>query len=257
MHLTHWDYLLWVSGGVGYLALAAVLVIKRRYQAFPWFSSLLAAEILESVTLTTACSPHHPLRYFYTYWAGEILNAVLVAAVIFEVARKFSREAGLSEPSLLRDLRIITWTLPTLTSIAVVFFRFLPDLHHELANLAFKIDTVCAIMMLGLLGTVSLSMYFYGFRFMVHAAAVGYGLLFYAIGRVLVFAAALNTADADLWLEFERWLKPLYILILFIWCVIFWFEEPKQRFSGEIERILSLNKMTPPANQPVQPCSRA
>ena len=250
MRLSQWDYGLWLTGVAAYLILAAVLVIKKRYRTFPWFSSLLAAEILQSLILSTVCSPRYPLRYFYAYWAGEALNAVLLAAVIFEVARKFSREAGAIEPALLRDLRIISWTLPILTSTAVLFFRFLPDLHHELANLAFKIDTVCAIMMLGLVGTVSLSMYFYGVRFRVHAAAIAYGLLFYAIGRVLVFVAALNTADVYLWLEFERWLKPLYILMLLIWCVVFWFEEPKRKFSREVEWILAQSKMAS-ARQPV------
>jgi len=239
MHLTQWDYILWISGGVGYLLLAAVLIFKKRYRAFPWFSALLIAEILQSVILTTVCSPHHTLRYFYAYWVGEMLNAVLLAAVIFEVARKFSRDVGLTESGLLRDLRIIAWVVPTLASIAVIFFRFLPDLHHELANLAFKIDTVCAIMMLGLVGTVSLSMYFYGVRFKVHGAAITYGLLIYAIGRVLVFLAALNTADVYLWLEFERWLKPVYILTLFVWCITFWFDDPERKLSGEVEKILS------------------
>jgi hypothetical protein len=239
MHLTQWDYVLWISGCVGYLFLAAVLVIKKRYQTFPWFSGLLAAEILQSVILTTVCSPHHVLRYFYAYWAGEILNAVLLAAVIFEVARKFSRDVGISEPALLRDLRIIAWVVPALISVAVIFFRFLPDLHHELANLAFKIDAVCAFMMFGLVGTVSASMYFYGVRFKVHGAAIAYGLLLYAIGRVLVFVAALNTADVYLWLEFERWLKPVYVLTLFVWCVTFWFEDPERKLSGDVEKILS------------------
>ncbi|HTD57246.1 MAG TPA: hypothetical protein VK670_17780 [Silvibacterium sp.] len=251
MRLTQWDYVLWISGVAGYLILAAVLLIKKRYRTFPWFSALLATEILQSLVLSTVCSPRYPLRYFYAYWAGEVLNAVLLAAVIFEVARQFSREAGTDEPSLLRDLRIIAWTLPALTSMAILFFRFLPDLHHELANLAFKIDTVCAIMMLGLVGTVSLSMYFYGVRFRVHAAAIGYGLLLYAVGRVLVFVAALNTADASLWSAFERWLKPLYILTLFLWSGIFWLEEPKRKFSREVEWILAQGKMSSAEKRPV------
>ena len=250
MQITHWDIVLWISGVLGYLLLAAVLIVKKRYRTFPWFSTLLAAEIMQSLLLSTVCSPRHALRYFYTYWAGEILNAVLLAAVIFEVARKFSRDVGMTEPTLVSDLRIVSWVVPALTSIAVIFFRFLPDLHHELANLAFKIDTVCAIMMLGLVGTVSFSMYFYGVRFKVHGAAIAYGMLFYAIGRVLVFVAALNTANVNLWLECERWLKPVYILTLFVWCVMFWFDEPTRKLSGDVEIMLSrLNHATPAAQE--------
>ena len=93
-------------------------------------------------------------------------------------------------------------------------------------------------MMLGLVGSVSLSMYFHGVCFKAHGAAITYGLLLYAIGRVLVFVAALNTADVYLWLEFERCLKPVYILTLFVGCVIFGFDDPERKLSGEVERIL-------------------
>jgi hypothetical protein len=251
MHLTGWDIALWITGDAGYLLLAVVLLVKKRYKTFPWFSLLLASEIVQSVILATVCSPSHHLRYFYAYWAGEILNAILLAAVIFEVARKFSRDVGITEPSLLRDLRIIAWTVPTLASVAIVFFRFLPDLHFELANLAFKIDTVCALMMLGLVGTTSASMYFYGVRFRVHAAAITYGLLLYSIGRILVFAAALNTANVFLWQDLERWLKPVYVLTLFTWCAVFWLEEPQKKLAGDVEELLSKLDAIHPVMRPV------
>src|ERR1700756_2635845 len=62
------DYLLWINGGIGYIALAAVLVIKKRYRTFPWFSALLASDMLQTLLLTTVCATQHALRYFYTYW---------------------------------------------------------------------------------------------------------------------------------------------------------------------------------------------
>jgi hypothetical protein len=248
MHLTHWDILLWILGDLGYLTLAAVLIAKKRYRKFPWFSALLASEIIQTILLMTVCAPHYQWRYFYCYWAGEVVNAILLIAVIFEVARLFSRTLSMPESAIVRDVRMIGWTIPAIVAFAVLFLKILPDLHHELANLAFKIDTICAVLMISLVGTVSMSMYFYGLRARVHAAAITYGMLVYSIGRVLVFAAVLNTADSHLWIELERCLKPVYIVALFVWSAVLWRDEPERKLSGEMQRFVEIMNRIPAAS---------
>ena len=211
--------------------------MKHRLRA-PVLALLPLIASATPLLLLTICAPRYEARYFYTYWAGEVVNAILLIAVIFEITRVFGRALYTKTAGIEREVGMIVWTIPAMVAFAVLFLKILPDLHHELANLAFKIDTVCAVLMISLVGTVSLSMYFYGLRARVHAAAITYGLLVYSIGRVLVFSAVLNTADSLLWIYLERCLKPVYIISLFVWSVVLWFEEPERKLSREMHSFL-------------------
>lgn len=239
MHLTHWDIAVWIGGGLGYIALAVVFLIKKRYRTFPWFSTLLASQMTQSIILASMSSPHHYELYFYTYWFGEVVNAVILIAVTLELAKSFSQTIDIFDPQFFRNIQILAWVVPIASAVGVLCLKLLPDLHHELANLAFKIDTVCGFLMMGLVGSISLAMYFYGMRCRVHVAALTYGLFVYAVGRMLVFAVALNVQDVYLWRDLERWLKPTYVVIQFIWCLVLWVEEPQRKLTGLIGDFLS------------------
>ena len=79
-----WDYVLWVTGFALNLGLLCVLLHKRRFQKFPWFTLLIAQDAVQTIVLF--CVQKYPTINFYSYWSFEALDALLRLLVLYEVA---------------------------------------------------------------------------------------------------------------------------------------------------------------------------
>ena len=51
MNMGAWDYLLWLTGFTLNLGLLCVLLHKRRFQKFPWFTLLIAQDAVQTIVL--------------------------------------------------------------------------------------------------------------------------------------------------------------------------------------------------------------
>ncbi|MDQ1453947.1 MAG: hypothetical protein QOK38_3813, partial [Acidobacteriaceae bacterium] len=51
MNMGTWDYLLWLTGFALNLGLLCVLLQKRRFQKFPWFTLLIAQDAVQTIVL--------------------------------------------------------------------------------------------------------------------------------------------------------------------------------------------------------------
>ncbi len=94
MNMGSWDYLLWLTGFALNLGLLCVLLHKRRFQKFPWFTLLIAQDAVQTIVLF--CVHKYPAINFYTYWSFEALDALLRLLVLYEVARLLLAQCGMS-----------------------------------------------------------------------------------------------------------------------------------------------------------------
>ena len=232
MELNHWDIILWISGYVGNICLMAVLCVKKRYKAFPWFTLFLANELVQDPLLALLARYGAAKHYFYTYWFLDVLDSLLLLLVIFELARAVTQV--IDEFKNMFRSHDLFWLAAALLITGISCWTLAPELPNPIVTLALKAATMTSITMCGLTVYVFLAAFFYGVRFRVHAVAITYGLTAYALTRMLVYVAVLNTGSADAWELLSRWSKPLYILMLFGWSLMLWLEEPDRKLSPEM-----------------------
>lgn len=236
MELNHWDIILWISGYVGNICLMAVLCAKKRYKTFPWFTLFLANELVQDPLLALLAHYGSTKHYFYAYWSLDLLDSLLLLIVIFELCRTVTRVID-ENKNIFRSHDLI-WLALALLITGISCWALAPELQNPIVTLAFKAATMTSITMCGLTVYVFLAAFFYGVRFRVHSVAITYGLTAYALTRMLVYVAVLNTGSAEAWELLSRWSKPLYILMLFGWSLMLWLEEPKRKFSPEMQALL-------------------
>lgn len=237
MNLTPLDLVLWISGYAGYICLLAALCLKKKYVLFPWFTALVAEEMLTDGLLALICryGTHH--QYFVAYWTFDIVDSVLTVAVVYEVLKHLIRFVLIKN---LIDLRELRWfSLAMLVLSGILCWKFSPHLAKPLANIALRIDAFSSMLLLGLTGVVFLTVFFYGVRFSVHASVIAYGLSFYALGRVPRFASVFAFGGADFWATLDTCATAAYVMVLFVWAIVFWREEPQRKLTHEMNTLLS------------------
>src|SRR3954469_12882259 len=232
MELNHWDIILWVSGYVGNVCLMAVLCAKKRYKAFPWFTLFLANELVQDPLLALLVRYGSAKHYFYAYWWLDVLDSLLLLIVIFELSRTVTRVIDKNK-NVFRPHDMF-WLAAAVLITAISCWALAPSLPKPIVTLAFKAATITSITMCGLTVYAFLATFLYGVRFRVHAVAISYGLTAYALIRMLVYVAVLNTGSAEPWDLMSRWSTPLYVLMLFGWSLMLWLEEPKRKISSEM-----------------------
>jgi hypothetical protein len=232
MSLTSWDAWCWMIGVLGFIVLTFVLIYKKRYKVFPWFTGLLIFEIIQTGILFFVHHSGWSGLYFGVYWIGEIIEVVIRVGVMFELARITARHLGDKER---RQVRPLLWTLVIAFSVCVwVIFR-----EHGLADpvvtFAVKVS-ICTSVLAGFLALAfALITAFDGIRVRVYSQAVTYGLVIYFSGK-LIAELALLLHEHGWWVAVQNGLKPVYILCLFIWAGVFWFEEPRQVLNDEMDK---------------------
>jgi hypothetical protein len=91
MRLTSLDFLLWAAGFVAQLALLFVLWYRRRARAFPYFTALIALNVIRTTVLYFVLHHGTKAHYAYSYWSAAILDVILQLCVVYEVASRVFR----------------------------------------------------------------------------------------------------------------------------------------------------------------------
>jgi hypothetical protein len=94
MHLTGLDFFFWAAGLPANLALLFVLWYRRRAQSFPFFTALIALNVVRTIVLYFVLTYESKQSYFYSYWSLVTLDTVLEICVVYEVARLVFRPLG-------------------------------------------------------------------------------------------------------------------------------------------------------------------
>ena len=228
-----WDNVLWLTGFALNLGLFCVLLHKRRYQKFPWFTLLIAQDALQTIVLFGV--HRYPRINFYTYWGFEAFDALLRLMVLYEVARLLLAQCGMSISGVARRY----WSvIVVLVGVLLAFTWLTPSSPHLPVMLALRIGQMSSICVGGVTSLLILITFFFGLRFRIHAQAVLYGLALYMFGKLWVHTLLLLMGDLQHWSALEVSLKPVYHMTLLIWIACLWFEEPEVRPTPEMQRLM-------------------
>jgi hypothetical protein len=228
-----WDNVLWLTGFALNLGLLCVLLRKRRFQKFPWFTLLIAQDALQTIVLFGV--HRYPRINFYTYWGFEALDALLRMLVLYEVARLLLAQCGMSISGVARRY----WSvIVVLVGVLLAFTWLTPSSPRLPVMLALRIGQMSSICVGGVTSLLILVTFFFGLRFRIHAQAVLYGLALYMFGKLWVHTLLLLMGDLQHWSALEVSLKPVYHMTLLIWIACLWFEEPEVRPTPEMQRLM-------------------
>jgi hypothetical protein len=233
MHVGAWDFVLWLTGFGLNLGLLGVLLHKRRFRKFPWFTLLIAQDAVQTIVLF--CVHKYPTINFYTYWGFEALDAVLRLLVLYEVAHVLLAQCEMSIAGVVRRY----WSFFVVLIGALVTVAWLsPSSPHLPIKVALRIGEMSSICVGGLTSVLILATFFFGLRFRIHAQAVLYGLALYMFGKVWVQTLLLLMGNLQQWSALEVSLKPVYHMTLLIWIACLWFEEPEVKLTPELRRAM-------------------
>jgi hypothetical protein len=237
------DYLLWLTGFTLNLGLLCVLLHKRRFQKFPWFTLLIAQDAVQTIVLFFVHK--YPAINFYTYWGFEALDALLHLLVLYEVAHLLLAQCGMNLAGVARRY----WSFIVVLIGALVTFTWItPSSPYLTIKVALRIGQMSSICVGGITSLLILVTFFFGLRFRIHAQAVLYGLALYMFGKLWIHTLLLLLGDLQQWSALEVSLKPVYHMTLLIWIACLWFEEPEVRLTPEMQRLLRAEPLS--ASQP-------
>jgi hypothetical protein len=94
MHLTGLDLFFWAASFLGHLVLLFVLWKRHRAKLFPFFTILIATNILRTIALYMVLHYGTKDSYFYTYWSLAVLDTVLQLCIAYEMASHVFRPMG-------------------------------------------------------------------------------------------------------------------------------------------------------------------
>jgi hypothetical protein len=235
MHMGSWDYVLWVTGFALNLGLLCVLLHKRRFQKFPWFTLLIAQDAVQTIVLF--CVHKYPTINFYSYWSFEALDALLRLLVLYEVAHVLLAQCEMSVAGLVRRY----WSfLIVLVGVLATVAWLSPSSPYLPIQVALRIGQMSSICVGGVTALLILATFFFGLRFRIHAQAVLYGLALYMFGRMWMHTLLLLMGNLQQWAALEVSLKPVYHMTLVIWIACLWFEEPEVTLTPEMQRAMRL-----------------
>jgi hypothetical protein len=240
MNLGTWDYALWLAGFALNLGLLCVLLHKRRFQKFPWFTLLIAQDAAQTIVLFWVHK--YPAINFYAYWSFEAVDALLRLMVLYEVARVLLAQCGLTVSGLIRHY----WSFfVVLVAALVAFAWFTPSSPYLPIKVALRIGQMSSVCVGGLTSLLIVATFFFGLRFRIHAQAVLYGLALYMFGKLWVQTLLLLMGDLQQWSALEVSLKPVYHMTLLIWIACLWFEEPEVKSAPEAQRMMGPEAASP------------
>lgn len=223
MHLSWFDYFLWIGSWVGEVILLLVLILRRRWKAFPVFTSLTAFLSLRSVSLFCIYQFASMRIYAIVYWIGAGIDFLFQLALLHEIAKnvlspvgKWGRE---NKPMLLR--LSISGVLLAAISSAVT---------HPSAKTVFQAWTMRGSLFTSLLVLeLFLVIMFMSSRLALcwrnHVMSLGQGLSAWALVGVAVDIGH-NLAPFRHFVILDQIRISSYFVTLLYWIFAFWRDEP-------------------------------
>jgi hypothetical protein len=224
------DLFFWTAGLIGHLILLTVIVVRRRFRLFPWFTTLIAANVVQTVGLYVVHRFGNKTDYFYTYWTMTMLETALQLGAFYEIASIVFRPVGVWAADVRRQFALLV--LITF-GIAVLFAWFAaPPAKLPVQKIFIKGSLFVAVWTSELfIVTASVSARV-GLMWKNHVLQIAQGLGIYAIARVIVETADSYFGIAGLGTTYQLLQHcriAIYLLIIVYWTGALWRSEPRRR----------------------------
>lgn len=224
------DRLFWAAGFFGHLVLLAVLFRKDRARRFPFFTALIAFEVVRTVVLFVEREHGTRAAYLWTYLAVSLVDLSLQLAVAYEVASHVFRPMGRWATDVRSGLIWLGWG--SLAVASGLTWLAAPSSPQWKFAALIKGNFFSASLLSELfLGMVVLSVTV-GLPWRTHVARIAYGLGAFSVLDVLIEVAHTiygGVYQANLGEVLTTTRKVLYLLVLGFWIVTLWQEAPETR----------------------------
>jgi len=229
MHLNHTDYLFWAAGLLAHIALLVVISTRHRAKTFPFFTTLVSADIVKTITLYFVALQGTKYSYRVTYSCLTAFDLVLQLCVVYEVALHVFRPTGRWAPDVRRGFVIVVVASITvaagLTSLAETPAK------TWLAAVLIRGNFFSSALMSELFAGMVVLSVTVGLPWKPHAARIAQGLGFYSLVTILteaghnIFGMERSSISRDLTL-----LRIVtYLICVMYWIVMLWRDAPAPR----------------------------
>lgn len=227
MHLTGLDLFFWVAGLVGHIALLCVLLLRRRMRQFPFFTALIAANVIRTIILYFVLRGGSRETYFYTYWTFAMLDVALELCVLYEIASHVFRPLGYWAPDarrgsiwLLAASLVVAAGLTWLASPQTLFWQQTVVIRGSLF--------FAALMSEIFVGTVALSVTIgLPWKSFVGRIAQGFGV--YSITDIVIEGISSLKGVAhgtEVYAVLSHARMAIYLMVLVYWGIALWKDPP-------------------------------
>lgn len=232
---------LWAAGFIANAALLLVLLARRRYAAFPFFTAYIAFNVLRTITLFLIFRASGAVRlYARVYWSATALEFLLQLLVLAEVLRKVIPPDVWGEDARRRFRRLAAAGIIVSIALTTVIRPHLP---HSIADWMERGQIFTATLMIVLLLAMALSTTALGLGWSRHTAALATGLAIWGLTAFFVEGAyaVLGAQWRGLYLDYFRIFA--YLAVVLFWVATFALPEREKRpltaeqkeYLGEIQ----------------------
>ena len=230
MHLTGIDRFLWVLGLLLHGTLLAVLFARRRAARFPAFTSLIAFNVLRTVTLYFVLHHGSESAYFNAYWTAAIGDVALQFAIAWEVATKVFQPLGVWAPDFRRSFAVL---LGIGVGIAVAITLLATPATSSLRlAIAVRGDFFCSVLLSEFFVAIVALSVTMGLPWRTHISRIAQGLGGFALFGILTDAALTwfgSTEGGTAWAFVSHLQIEVYSLCVCYWIVTLSMPEPQPR----------------------------
>jgi hypothetical protein len=227
MQLTGPDLFFWVAGLAGHTALLGVLLLRRRLRQFPFFTGLIAANVIRTTILYFVLRGGRRETYFYTYWTFAMLDVALELCVLYEIASHvfrplgyWARDARRSSILLLAGSLLAAAGLTWLASPRTLFWQQTVVIRGALFSSALMSEIF--------VGTVVLSVSI-GLPWKTHVMQIAQGFGVYSIIEIVIEGISSLQGVAHgtaIYSDLSHVRMAVYLVVLVYWGVGLWKDEP-------------------------------
>jgi hypothetical protein len=236
MQLTGLDLLFWAAGFYSHIVLLLVLSTRRRASEFPFFTALIASNVLRTAALYLII--HHGTKheYFYTYWSLAAVDMTLQFCVVYEMASHVFRPLGGWAPDVRKSFAWLIFGSIAIASALTCLAK--PDTQIWARSIVIRGNFFSSALMSELfVGMIALSVTV-GLPWKTHVARISQGLGIYSIIGVLTEAGHNQFGThSHIFATLSHLRIATYLICIWYWNIMLWRNAPAPRELPEEMRI--------------------
>ena len=237
MGLTRLDEALWLAGFFGHLLLLAILLGRRRFQAFPFFTAYIAFGIAKSILDFSVYYAAGPTAYFWTYWSLVILDALLQLGVLYEMAHEVLRPAGAWAYGTRSTFLLISCGGALLA--AALSYAVNPMAATTIIAWSIRLNLFTSLLIAELVIAMFLAATRIGLQWRNYVMGLAEGMGLWVCISICVDTAHSYWGWTQKYIFLEHLRMCAYLAALAYWCISFWRAEPARRqISHEMQTYL-------------------
>lgn len=229
--------LIWAASFGGFVALSAVLLLRRRWREFPVFTGYIAFHAIETPVLYALFLFHLSTWYARGYWTGAVVDFAFQLGIVFEVARNVMKPTG----TWLRDARqqFLLWGGGGLLLAAGLTWWLVPPGTQGFERLEMKGNLFAAFLICELFLVISSTARKLGLGWRNHVLAIMQGFGAWVVVSLLTGTMQEYFGQSRYFGSLTYAHQFVAISVLYYWVIQMWREEPARRpISAELRQYI-------------------